>query len=38
LAVRFRDQASWVISLRDGPWKLLADAQLKKFELYTPSR
>ena len=24
----------WVVSLRDGPWKLLADAVLEKFELY----
>jgi arylsulfatase A len=24
----------WVVSLRDGAWKLLADAELKKFELY----
>jgi arylsulfatase A len=24
----------WVVSLRDGPWKLLADAKLEKFELY----
>jgi arylsulfatase A len=24
----------WVVSLRDGPWKLLADAELAKFELY----
>ncbi len=24
----------WVISLRDGPWKLLANADLDKFELY----
>jgi arylsulfatase A len=24
----------WVVSLRDGPWKLLADAELDKFELY----
>lgn len=24
----------WVVSLREGPWKLLADAKLEKFELY----
>jgi arylsulfatase A len=24
----------WVVSLRDGPWKLLANAELDKFELY----
>jgi arylsulfatase A len=24
----------WVVSLRDGPWKLLANAKLDKFELY----
>jgi arylsulfatase A-like enzyme len=24
----------WVVSLRDGPWKLLANAQLDRFELY----
>jgi len=24
----------WVISLRDGPWKLLANASLDRFELY----
>jgi arylsulfatase A len=24
----------WVVSLRDGPWKLLANAELEKFELY----
>jgi arylsulfatase A-like enzyme len=24
----------WVVSLRDGPWKLLADAELGRFELY----
>ena len=24
----------WVVSLREGPWKLLADAELDKFELY----
>jgi arylsulfatase A len=24
----------WVVSLRDGPWKLLADAELDRFELY----
>ncbi|HMF14708.1 MAG TPA: sulfatase-like hydrolase/transferase [Gemmataceae bacterium] len=24
----------WVVSLRDGQWKLLADAELDKFELY----
>jgi arylsulfatase A len=24
----------WVVSLRDGPWKLLADAALGRFELY----
>lgn len=24
----------WVVSLRDGPWKLLANAALDKFELY----
>src|SRR5262249_32766561 len=24
----------WVVSLRDGPWKLLADAALERFELY----
>src|SRR5262249_45689813 len=24
----------WVVSLREGPWKLLADADLDRFELY----
>jgi arylsulfatase A len=24
----------WVVSLRDGPWKLLANAELDQFELY----
>jgi arylsulfatase A-like enzyme len=24
----------WVVSLRDGAWKLMADARLEKFELY----
>jgi hypothetical protein len=24
----------WVASLRDGPWKLMADAELDKYELY----
>jgi arylsulfatase A len=24
----------WVVALREGPWKLLADAKLEKFELY----
>ena len=24
----------WIISLRDGPWKLLADAALEQFQLY----
>src|SRR5207248_946778 len=24
----------WAVALRDGPWKLLADAKLEQFELY----
>ena len=24
----------WVVALRDGPWKLLADASLERYELY----
>jgi arylsulfatase A len=30
----FATSRPWVVALRDGPWKLLANAELDKFELY----
>lgn len=30
----FATSRPWVVTLRDGPWKLLADADFGKFELY----
>ena len=29
-----RSRTPWVVAQRDGPWKLLANAELDKFELY----